>query len=73
MSTKEFYKGRCIMSDPFELQDGGFSSNGIIETHKHDRVTDFKPNDLQSKEFTTEEEADSFYIEEAKKIIDKYS
>lgn len=64
------YKKYIINSSPLILQKGGFSSNGTIEQHDGAGVTVNILGDLQAKTFNTENEADNWFIEEAKKIID---
>jgi hypothetical protein len=65
------YKGYVINSAPLILQKGGFSSNGSIEQHSVLGVMDHTLSNLQATTFNTEEEADNWFVEEAKTIIDK--
>ena len=71
MATEIEYKGWIISSAPLNLQKGGFSSNGTVEQYSSPGVRVKILDDLQAKIFNTEDEADTWFIDEAKKIIDR--
>lgn len=71
MARNVVYKGFRINSAPSKLQRGDFSTKGSIDqcTGQGTRVNLL--NELQARTFSTEEEADEWFIRKSKTIINE--